>query len=70
MQVSFIEEIEPHKAWREKMACPKCNELKYDIHHQLEPVTTDSWWIACPNCGYESPQSPDKDIAIARWKQR
>ena len=70
MKITFVEEIEARKAWRECMACPQCNELKYDIHHQLQPDNPASgWWLACPNCGFESPASPTREIAIARWKQ-
>ena len=45
MKVTFVEEIEARKAWRECMACPQCNELKYNIHHQLQPYEAQGWWV-------------------------
>ena len=70
MKITFVEEIEAHKAWRECMTCPQCGEFKYRIHHQTQPESYTPWWIECCNCGYESPASPAREIAIARWKQR
>ena len=69
MKVTFIEEIEAHKAWLGNMYCPQCDEGTYKIHHQLEPMTRAGWWLECPNCGFESYPSPSREIAIARWKQ-
>lgn len=70
MKITFIDEIEARKAWSNKMCCPKCDEYKYNIHHQLKPEEKDGWWVECPNCGWEGPHSPDREIAIIRWKQR
>lgn len=70
MKVTFVEEIEAHKAWRKSMACPCCGEPKYNIHHQLQPEEIDCWWVACPECEHEGPPSLTKEIAIARWKQK
>ena len=69
MKVTFIEEIEAHKAWRYIMSCPLCNEFKYKIHHQLEPQTSSCWWLECENCGYTSYPSPSREIAITRWQR-
>ena len=70
MKVTFMEEIEVRKAWREPMCCPVCGDFKYNVHHQLKPETSECWWIECPNCGHESQPAPARDIAIARWKVR
>ena len=69
MKVTFREEIEARKAWHKNMYCPRCNEGKYKIHHQMEPETYNNWWVECENCGYEGYHSPEREIAIARWKQ-
>lgn len=69
MKVTFMEEIEAKKAWFESMCCPLCGEMKYKIHHQLQPATENAWWLECTNCGHESYPSPARDIAILRWKQ-
>lgn len=69
MKITFVEEIEARRAWRDCMGCMQCGELKYDIHHQLKPEEPDNWWIQCPNCGHESFHSPSREIAILRWKQ-
>lgn len=70
MKITFKEEIEAHKAWRDCMCCPVCAGFKYHIHHQLEPYTDEAWWITCDNCGYETDESPTRDAAIARWKHK
>lgn len=68
MRMTFFEEIEIKKAWRECMTCPQCNEFKYKIHHQLQP-RPEEWWIECENCGYETNPSPTRETAIMHWKQ-
>lgn len=69
MKVTYYEEIEERKAWRKNMLCPQCGEPIYKIHHQLLPETSSAWWLECPNCEFEGPTGPTKEIAIARWKQ-
>ena len=68
MKITFTEEIEAHRAWRECMGCSNCGELKYNIHHQLEPKVQDSWWVTCPNCGHESKHKNDREDALAEWR--
>lgn len=67
MKVTFIEEIEAHKAWTYKMCCPRCNEFKYRIHHKTQPQP-DEWWIECDNCNYETEPAPTRNLAIMYWK--
>lgn len=69
MKVVFLEEIEEHKAWTNKMCCSKCNEFKYKIHHQVSPEITEAWWVECANCGHESLSMPSRELAIDRWKK-
>lgn len=69
MKVTFIEEIETHRAWLETMSCPKCCELKYRLHHQTFPTTENSWWLECANCEFESPAAPSRELAIKAWKK-
>lgn len=69
MKITFMEEIEAHKAWFNSMICAQCNGENYRIHHQLQPEISNAWWLECTNCGHESSPSPSKEIAIARWKQ-
>ena len=69
MKVTFMEEIEARRAWRECMYCSKCNEGRYKIHHQLQPETSNAWWVECETCGFESPSAPTREIAITKWKQ-
>ena len=69
MKITYTEEIETRTAFSRKMYCGKCGSHGYCIHHQLEPKEIDCWWVECEDCGHMSPQSPDRDIAIARWKQ-
>lgn len=67
MKVTFMEEIETHHAWREKMYCYQCDCGKYNIHHQLEPEIGNCWWIECVNCGHESIHAPTRAMAIEFW---
>lgn len=69
MKITFVEEIEARKAWRNSMCCPQCNEYKYKIHHQLKPETSLAWWLECDNCNYESEPMLTRGLAIERWKQ-
>ena len=69
MKVSFMEEIETRRAWFDSMYCSECGEGYYKIHHQLQPETSNCWWLECENCGHESESAPTRDMAIARWKQ-
>lgn len=69
MKVTFVDELETRTAYSHKMYCSNCGNRYYYIIHQLEPEEIDCWWIKCIHCGYTSPQSPTRDIAIARWKQ-
>ena len=68
MKITFTEEIEARRAWLGNMYCPKCVCGKYNIHHQLEPVITECWWIECPECGHESLHVPTREIAIMEWQ--
>ena len=67
MKVTFIEEIESHRAWFQHMFCPQCDEGTYKVHHQLEPVEERCWWITCPNCGFESAHSTTYQLATSAW---
>ena len=69
MKITFIEEIEARRAWRDCMGCMKCGELKFDIHHQIQPKVGDCWWVQCPNCGHESTHAPSRNTAIVWWKK-
>lgn len=69
MKVTFLEELESRVAFGRKMFCPNCGAHGYIIHHQLEPETSNAWWIECEECGAEGFPSPSREIAIARWKQ-
>lgn len=68
MKITFIDEIESHRAWLGTMYCPKCGEGKYSIHHQLDPLVSNCWWIECPICGHESPHMPSHQAAIDAWE--
>lgn len=69
MKVTFVEEIEARRAWLGNMYCPQCTCGKYNVHHQLDPVTSECWWIACPECGHEGMAAPSREIAIQRWQR-
>ena len=69
MKVTYMERIERRTAFSRKMYCPSCGGHEYEIVEQLEPVVVDKWFIRCAQCEYEGPESPDRSIAIARWKQ-
>lgn len=69
MKVTYTEKIESHMAWRHTMYCPKCGAHEYDIVEQVEPKVDSKWYVRCPQCGFEGPQSPLREIAIGRWKQ-
>lgn len=68
MKVTYFEEVESRTALNRDMFCPNCGSHGYTIHHQLDPVTSNCWWIECEDCGYESEPTPDRKITIARWK--
>lgn len=68
MKVTTMEEIETHKAWSNRMTCPRCDEFIYKIHHQIIPETSNCWWVECFMCKYETEPAPDRKIAISRWK--
>ena len=67
MKVTFVEEIEAHKAWTNSMICPKCGGFRYKIHHQIQPQP-DQWWIECDVCGLEDEPTPTRDTSIIQWK--
>lgn len=69
MKVTYVERIETRTAFSRKMYCPSCGGHEYEIVEQLEPTTDHPWMIRCAQCGAEGFSSPEKDIAIARWKQ-
>lgn len=69
MKVTYYEELEARKAWRNCMYCPKCDGYKYTIHQQLHPITRVAWWVQCDNCGYESMHCYSREEAIAHWKK-
>lgn len=69
MKAICIEKIETRTAYSRKMYCPHCGSHEYEIVEQLEPMVVDKWFIRCAQCEYEGPESPDRSIAIARWKQ-
>lgn len=68
MKVTYVEEIEAKRAWRSCMGCAQCGELKFDIHHQVQPEILESWWVECPNCGHEGCHTLSRDAAITWWK--
>jgi uncharacterized Zn finger protein len=53
------------------MYCPACGGHEYEVVEILEGNENDqySWFIRCPQCGYDIVTSPMRKIAIARWKQ-
>ena len=71
MKKTFVMEIEPAKtAYNRHKYCPKCGSHIYTVCHLLEePSEIESWWVSCVECDYEGPGGPNRDIAIARWKQ-
>lgn len=69
MKQTYTYEVETHKAFSRKMACPVCNSNYYDIYHQLSPESPEGWWVQCHDCKIEGLPGPTKDIAIGRWKQ-
>ncbi len=68
MKITFMEEIEARRAWRECMACPRCDELKFNIHHQTSPQTYNDWWVSCPNCDFTADAAPTRKLALQNWK--
>ena len=68
MRITFMEEVESRCAFSRKMYCPACGSHCYKIHHQLQPKTSDAWWIECEDCGALGLESPSRAIAIERWK--
>ena len=68
MKVTFLEEIESKHAWRDVSYCAKCNNGIYEVHHQLEPETSDCWWVMCPNCKREMPHMPTRAMALKYWR--
>ena len=69
MKVIYTERLENRMAWNRNNFCPSCGAHEYTIVEQLEPKTKNPWYVRCPQCGYESYESPARDIAIARWRQ-
>ena len=69
MKVTYLERIENRTAYSRKMFCPECGGHEYEVIEQLEPFTDNKWYIRCPQCGYDSYQSPTRAVAIGRWKQ-
>ena len=69
MKITFVEQIERHNAWRAKNYCALCGAHEYEIVEQIAPVESNNWYVRCPQCGYEGPHSPFKDIALLRWQQ-
>ena len=70
MKITFMEEIEVKRAlFDTRFGCSHCGEMKYNIHHQLSPATTNCWWVQCPNCEHESPHAVDRANALMRWKE-
>ena len=69
MKVTFVEEIEAHRAWLGNMYCPACVCGKYNIHHQLNPETDHCWWIECPECGHMGTPQSTKQLAIMEWQK-
>ena len=68
MKVTYVEEVESKTALDRDKYCPNCGSHGYIIHHQLEPETSNCWWIECEDCGYESEPAPTRKLTIARWK--
>lgn len=68
MKITFTEEIESHRAWRGCSGCSNCGELKYEVHHQIDPDIYNSWWVTCPNCGHEGRHRNARDDALAWWR--
>lgn len=69
MKVTYLERIDNHTALDRKKFCFNCGAHEYDVVEQLEPQNPTPWFVRCPQCGAEGPESPARDIAIARWKQ-
>ena len=70
MKVTYREEVESHRALTKKMRCPNCGSVSYEIHHILEPVEKQNYYLQCADCGVMGYGAPTRDLAIARWKQR
>ena len=72
MKITMMEERESYKAFRRKNCCVNCGGPFYTIHHSYMPEDKEhgEWWVSCDECGFEGPESPMKDIALARWRQR
>ena len=68
MKITFTEEIEARRAWLGNMYCSQCVCGKYNIHHQLFPVTKNDWWISCPECEHESAPASSREQAILNWQ--
>lgn len=79
MKVTYLERIEEKIAFSRKMYCPSCGSHSYEIvrsnkieqtkYGQYINTDTTEWFVRCQDCGTESPASPSREIAIARWKQ-
>ena len=69
MKKTFVDEIETRHAWLGVMYCPKCMFGKYEIHHQIEPATTNNWWLTCPVCGHECNHMQSRKWAIEEWQR-
>lgn len=72
MKITMMEELESAKAHRHKWCCVNCGSPFYTIHHSYLPNDKEhgDWWVSCDDCGYEGYESPSRDIALARWRQR
>ena len=61
-------EKESCKAHRRKNCCLNCGSPFYTIYHRFQPQ--EGWWVECDDCGYKGYESPLREIALARWRQR
>ena len=69
MKVVYIQEIENHTAYDRKKFCPKCGAHEWSVVKETDPENNVQWFVKCPQCGMRGPESPSREIAIARWKQ-
>lgn len=76
MKVTFMEEVESRTAFSRKMYC-RCGSHEYDIVRisKVDEIPMGyiddnvTWIVRCPQCGFEGPVSPTREVAIGRWKQ-
>ena len=69
MRVTFIDKIEYHKAFFNRMRCSKCGSPLYSVHHQIKPEEIFGWWVQCDKCGHEGYHASIKEIAVDRWEK-